>query len=240
MKYVVISDIHSNYPALRTFQELYDPSMRIICLGDTIGYGADPDLCTDFIREHSYKTINGNHERMLFNPDLRHFANPLAVKAIQWTSHHLSDRNRIFLQDLLNSQLLEEKVLLVHGSPNNPDEYIGSSKVAMVAHKTLENAGIDICFFGHTHIAGIYDQNGDYFHDTNGSYQLIEGNRYLINPGSIGQPRDRNPSASYCIFDSDERIVEFYRYNYPIEESVDRIIDADLPENLGMRLFYGI
>jgi predicted phosphodiesterase len=243
LKFLIISDIHSNFEALKcVIEEIKRDSFdRIVCLGDIVGYGPQPDECVKFIRNNSVVSITGNHERMLFNPSLRIYANVNARRAIEWTDGIISVSSREFLEKLPVFLKDEEKrISFVHGSPCDPDEYIFKISVALRSIEKIKNENIRLCFFGHTHIPGIIDEDGNLYYEENVTMALDFRRYYLINPGSVGQPRDRDPRASFCVFDDAKNTVKFYRREYNISKTVEKIEEYGLPLELGERLWYGV
>ncbi len=240
MAHAIISDIHGNLPALRMALELIGKDPTVICLGDVVGYGASPSECLQAVRERAAVCLQGNHERMLANPSLRIFANEQARKAIDWTEDALDKAEKTYLESLLATSSLDDGILFVHGSPRHPDEYIFDRNTVRDSLYAMEEMGVRLCFFGHTHIPAVYDDTGkDLFRE--GREIIFEpGRRYLINPGSIGQPRDRDSRGSYCLFEKDKNTVRFVRFEYDIEKASDLILSKGLPAGLATRLFYGM
>jgi len=243
MKYFVISDIHSNYEALLSFAEIYEGLKKngdvLICLGDIVGYGPYPSECIQYIHKNASKVISGNHERMLLNESLRSFANENAVSAIEWTDEALSEAEKAYLSHLPERLEFNEKCLMVHGSPVDPDKYILWKADVEEAIESLKKDFLHLCFFGHTHVPGLFDENGGYFYKENSRVILFPEIDYLVNPGSIGQPRDGNPGSSFCVFDPERNTIDFIRYEYNIQKAYDDFVRKGLPEELGRRLFYG-
>jgi predicted phosphodiesterase len=243
MKLFLISDIHSNIDALTSFMDFTEdfrgPEDVIACLGDIIGYGPNPSECITFIRENCLYVIAGNHERMLLYPDQREFANEVAQRAIEWTDSVLSREEKEYLANLPGMIDAEGRYIFAHGSPGDPDLYILRQSQAREAVSILRDMKRFICFFGHTHIPGIFDEEGIYYYQENATLMLQPEGYYLINPGSIGQPRDRDKRASFCVFDED-MTVTFYRFDYDIIKVFESIKREGLPEELGERLLYGI
>jgi predicted phosphodiesterase len=239
LKYTIISDIHSNFIALSAFDKICDKDAILLCLGDIIGYGAQPVECIKYIRKIASIAVKGNHERMLINEQYKKFANPFAVAAIEWSEKVIPHNYRTYIEALSDKVELGADYLLVHGSVIHPDEYITSKSKARDSIVELKNAGRKIAFFGHTHIPGIYDSDGAFHYEEDKEIRLDKDRQYLINPGSIGQPRDRDPRASFCIFDTKEKSVIFHRFDYDIQKSASLIIEKGLPPSLGNRLFYG-
>lgn len=233
MTYAIISDIHSNLEALRKALSIIDEKNvdEIICLGDVVGYGSNPNECVDIIRARCSAVVLGNHDSAALDPSLAHDFNPIAKRAVTWTADHLTDQSREFLSSL---PLVErrENVLFVHSSPNKPGEwdYILDSDDAFSALHHFEEK---ICFIGHTHIAGIFSQRGR-------AKSITADEKYLVNVGSIGQPRDGNPMLAFGIFDSIKWEYELIRSEYDIQLAAEKIYTAKLPEELGNRLMYGM
>ena len=243
MKTIVFSDIHSNLEALQEafrIAEETGPFALKLCLGDTVGYGPYPSECLDLLRKDHFQMIIGNHERMLINPAERKKANSAAREAIAWTEENLSMENRIFIESLPESLMLPENLAAVHGSPNDPDEYIMRGSTAVRSIYALEESNIRVCFFGHTHIPGIFDENGNYFYEPGKIFRLDKKKHWLINPGSIGQPRDRDKRGSFCIFDSEAFTAAFIRFDYNITKTAEAMREKGLPESLAQRLSYGL
>ncbi|MEO0254019.1 MAG: metallophosphoesterase family protein [candidate division WOR-3 bacterium] len=255
MRYLVISDIHSNYEALSKVIEVakkegYD---EILCLGDIIGYGADPNLCTDFIRENSKLTVCGNHDYSLINYEERNNLNEYALKAIEWTEKVLTYENRKFIEKLNFKEEVNEEIDIVHTAPSEPESfiYIFSLEEAIFEFQSIDKR---ITFFGHSHIPVIFKRKkeGEYqkfgfqdiFYENKKDFfifkfSLEKDTDYLINPGSVGQPRDGDPRASFLIFDLEKKEIMFYRVLYDVEKARKKIIEAGLPQFLGDRLLYG-
>ncbi len=243
MKNIIFSDIHSNFEALSEFVNVIDnlkkADARLICLGDIIGYGASPSECLEYVKSNADIVLSGNHERMIINPSLRMKANEIAYKAIIWTENHLNDIEKKYIENFREQAVLDNKCLAVHGSPINPDQYILRSSTATQSIKKINELNLSICFFGHTHLPGIFDDNGRYFYEANSKIKLIPGRSYLINPGSIGQPRDGDSRSSFCVFDDIEFSVDFYRFQYNVDQAAKKIIKNGLPEELAERLYFG-
>lgn len=245
MRYIIISDIHSNLEALQAvFKDIgkVSPSDKIVCLGDVVGYGPDPNACVELVAERASFTIMGNHDHALLGlTDIEYF-NPYAAYAILWTQDVLSDQNRKILETYQIS-VRENQILFVHATPKDPLnwDYI-STPADAIYH--LENMTEQISFIGHSHIPVYYALDGknrltvkrkDAF-----TLQIQDDLRYIINVGSVGQPRDRNPSAAYAIYDMDEKKVEVRRVPYDIQTTQQKMRRANLPMFLIERLSRGI
>jgi diadenosine tetraphosphatase ApaH/serine/threonine PP2A family protein phosphatase len=241
VRYGVVSDVHSNIEALdAVFASLRDDD-ALLCLGDIVGYGPNPNECVEKIRARATATVLGNHDvAAIDNFGLAYF-NPAAREAMRWTQSVLSAENLAWL-DSLGYEFRMPEFLLVHGAPKpNYFEYILDKAAAARAFAATD---APIIFIGHTHIAEYYAQHPDgrieHEHlQHGGEIALAEGVRYLINVGSIGQPRDLNPRASFGLYDSSARTVTINRVEYPIARVQEKIASAKLPDALARRLVVG-
>ena len=241
MRYIVFSDLHSNLEALKQFEKEISsiPYDRLVCLGDIIGYGADPNLCVDWVRKNVDFTLAGNHDlAVIEKTDISYF-NAYAIEACKWTQKILTAKNRTFLESLPMDRE-ENGVYWVHASPYQPARwhYIASKKDA---EKHFWSFDAPVCFVGHSHKPIILEQKpegeiNDYVADL---WDIEPENRYIFNDGSLGQPRDGNPKPMYILYDSDERTVEFKRFDYDISQTQNKIIDNGLPTYLADRLSRG-
>ena len=246
MRYLILSDIHSNDEALgavlaRVRRKRYD---RVVLLGDLVGYGANPNQVIDRLRglRRTTVSVRGNHDRIVVHPGPPGVFNPLALKAAQWTTEKLTARNRKFLAALPQGPLLVDGTFeICHGSPRDEDAYIFTDYDAYINFRESQSA---VCFFGHSHIPSVFTLTPegiqvDVVEGARVSWRLESGRRYLVNPGSIGQPRDRNPDASFAIYDAAERVVHFHRVPYDTQGARRKIHRAGLPPMLGDRLLVG-
>jgi diadenosine tetraphosphatase ApaH/serine/threonine PP2A family protein phosphatase len=247
MRYLIISDIHSNLAAFEAVLADAGSFDKVWCLGDVVGYGPDPNECVERLRDLPDVCVVGNHDwAALGKMDTEDF-NPDARKACHWTGKQLSPSNLAYLETLPRS-LIEEGFTLVHGSPRQPIwEYILDSSVARANFKHFDTR---FCFVGHTHVPIIYrhhPENPNRICDPvipSLNDPLVLGEeRLIINPGSVGQPRDGDPRASYAILDSDRKqsdlTLEYRRVPYPIETTQARMVEKGLPVRLIMRLAFG-
>lgn len=252
MRYLLISDLHSNDEALsavlnRVKRKKFD---RVVCLGDFVGYAADPNKVLDRVRTFPRTTISirGNHDKVVAGIDSGDMFNPPALYAARWTAERLSKENLEFLKRLpLGPVIVDQTFVVCHGSPLDEDAYIFSDFDASMNFVQMHrlDSELDLCFFGHSHIPSVFtlEPAGIRVEAVRGArtrLKLEPGKRYLINPGSVGQPRDRNPKASYAIFDARERTVFFDRVAYDVESARRKIHRAGLPAMLGDRLTVGL
>jgi predicted phosphodiesterase len=245
MRALVVSDLHANLEALRSVmarvrRKKYEV---VLCLGDFVGYGAQPNHVLDTMRTLRGRKvyIRGNHDRVAAGLDDAEGFNNAAKTAALWTRDRLSAPNRRFLRDLTVGPVIHEGVMLCHGSPYDEDEYVFNVHHAAQILALFEAPFI---LFGHTHLPAVFsiDPNmnvrGFAVRDE-ATVKLEPGLRYLINPGSVGQPRDRNPAASCVILDTDKRSVQFFRVEYDIAKTQSTILKAGLPQILASRLQFG-
>ncbi len=246
MRYLIVSDIHSNDEALaavfaRVRRKRFD---RVVVLGDFVGYGANPNQVIDRIRNvrKPKRLIRGNHDKVVCGVESGDLFNPVALQAARWTTERLTPRNRKFLEALpLGPVSVDGAFVVCHGSPRDEDAYIFTDYDAYLNFRETEAS---VCFFGHSHIPCVFtlEPHGILVELVQGDrlrYPLKKGLRYLINPGSVGQPRDRNASAAYAIYDAARHVVHFDRVPYPAEKARDKIYKAGLPHILGDRLLVG-
>ena len=239
-RYAIISDIHSNIEALDAALELIGGSDQILCLGDIVGYGPNPNECVEKVRALATATVLGNHDvAAIDNFGLAYF-NPAAREAMRWTQRVITKENAEWLNSL-GYEFRMPEFLLVHGAPKNYFEYILDKAGAA---RAFNATGAPITFIGHTHIAEYYalEPDGTISHkhlQHGGEIVLDSGTRYIINVGSVGQPRDLNPRASFGVYDPGEHTVNIVRFDYPIALVQEKIVSAHLPEALARRLIAG-
>lgn len=244
----IVSDIHSNYDALDAVLEDMQDMDRLICIGDLVGYGAEPIEVVQRIREEEFDLVlKGNHDDAMINGAAKF--NPLARKAIDWTRERIKEREPEFISYLeeLSSSHTEERTLYVHASPRDPLlEYLLPSDcfsiMKDIPEKIQENLDIvdNICFFGHTHKPGVITEKADYLvpESIGSSLEIDEDKKYLINVGSVGQPRDGDPRACYVVLDDNH--LEYHRVEYDVESAQRKIQAVDALDNrLAMRLESG-
>jgi diadenosine tetraphosphatase ApaH/serine/threonine PP2A family protein phosphatase len=250
LRLLVLSDIHANLEALEACLEAAPEYDRVYNLGDIVGYGANPNEVTARSRELGTIFVRGNHDKACSGiSDLEDF-NPIAGLAALWTRQQLTPENLLFLHDLPAGPITPlDGLQLVHGSPRNEDEYVLMPREAFYI---LARAGSPITFFGHTHVQGGFwiDDEAEREGRLDLKYssrtaqrqltlKLKSTSRYMINPGSVGQPRDSDPRAAFLLYDTDENLITFYRVPYDIARAQQKIISAGLPERLALRLAEG-
>lgn len=246
MRYLILSDIHANQTALEAALEAAKGKWdKAVCLGDLVGYGPDPNEVTDRIREISSLTIRGNHDKAVTGIGDPEEFNPIARNAVVWTREQLRPENFEYLKDLPRGPRQADSFSIIHGSVHDEDEYVFAPELALPG---LQDAPSSVVFFGHTHIQGGFTLRGEemavlHFKPAFGSdfsrLNLEDGTTYLLNPGSIGQPRDGDPRAAFAIADLENQWVEFWRVSYDIEDVQRRMTQAGLPEPLILRLSFG-
>ena len=244
MKYAILADIHANLDALEAVLadiEKHGGVDCIWCLGDIVGYGPDPRQCIEIIRERCSDCVAGNHDWAAAGKISASLFNIDASAAVSWTAAQLSEEDIRYLRGL--PEVMErDRFTLVHGSPIAPLwEYVLSSTDAKVALKHFKTP---YCFVGHSHLPLLFECGGSTTYcklvDTAPGYHLMLGtNRLLINPGSVGQPRDHDPRAAYAILDMDLGRVTWQRVEYNVAAVQDRMVHAGLPESLIQRLKSG-
>ncbi|MCE2488734.1 MAG: metallophosphoesterase family protein [Anaerolineae bacterium] len=242
MRILVISDIHANLDAFdAVLQDANGQWDYVWCLGDVVGYGPDPNECVERLRELPHLCLAGNHDwAALGRLDLNSF-NPEARHAVGWTSGALSGNSRVWLE-ALQTTFVAGDFTLAHGSPREPVwEYIFEASVAAQNFPHFETP---FCLVGHTHQPAIYEQqNGpgsvDMVLPDPRQRRQLNGRRQIINPGSLGQPRDQNPRAAYALLDLPDGVWEYRRVAYDVNAVQDRMRREDFPERLVRRLEYG-
>jgi predicted phosphodiesterase len=242
MKLTILSDIHSNLEALRA--TLDDAAARgaerILCLGDIVGYNTNPNECIALLREREATCIAGNHDRAVTGQISTHGFNAVAARAVAWTREHIGAQERDYLAALPSKAVFENTLVLVHGALHpetgselvylDNDEDRRLSFHALVAH----SSGAHICAFGHTHLAGIFERRGDSVRQIEADAEnLREDAYYLINPGTVGQPRSNDPRASYMLFDTTRQHVTLARVGYDASVPFAKTRQAGLGRPLG-------
>jgi predicted phosphodiesterase len=250
LRILLLSDIHANLEALDACLAAAPAHDLVVNLGDIVGYGASPNEVADRSRALGKIFVRGNHDKAVTGLiDLDDF-NPMAAAAAVWTRDELTPGNLEWLRTLPHGPVSLTDfpdIQLVHGSPIDEDEYVVSLGDALAPLITLT---VPLTFFGHTHMQGGFFANGSAADGFRPEYrtvgqpesvtlQLKESTRYMINPGSVGQPRDGDWRAAFALFDSDAQVVHFHRTPYNLKAAQDRIFNANLPPRLATRLAAG-
>ncbi len=242
MKLAVISDIHSNIHALAAVLEEIEgrEAEKIFALGDLVGYNAYPRETLELIKKRELVSIMGNHDVVCSGLENPIWFNTAAREVALWTHKMLSDGHRSYLRDIPNEKMVADRVYAVHGSPMSRDDYIMDLMDALNNFQHLPDASIRICLFGHTHIPAIFSDRGP-SHSTAyaGKHSLSAYNRYFINPGSVGQPRDGDSRASFALLDTEEPAVEIVRVEYDVDSAMKAVLRAGLPQFFADRLQVG-
>lgn len=241
MKIAILADIHGNYDALEAVALHLNDVDSLVVLGDIVGYGAEPERCVQWVMKQRADTILGNHDAACVGILPITWFNSLAANALFWTKNQLSVYSQSFFQKIPQVVSNYVNAHWVHGSLRKPlEEYID---MVESAREIFNSHDFQTCFFGHTHVAEAFlFHEGKVFNPPfpkGGEIQLHPQKRYLINPGSVGQPRDGNPQASFALYDTEKGIVKINRIRYNIQRAADKIIAAGLPEYLSIRLFSG-
>ena len=241
MRYGIFSDVHSNLEALEAVIKEYKKEAidTYLCLGDVVGYAANPNECVDKVKRLARVTVCGNHDWASVGLFSANYFNPVAGEAINWTKHYLNDEAWVFLESLKTVYEFDD-LTLVHGTLDNPADF-NYMVDCYDASETFELLNSNVCFVGHTHVAGVFiqDQHKNIRYSNPSSLGLKDGNRCIVNVGSVGQPRDDNPAAAYCIYDTHKNEILIKRIGYDVGVTRNKIIDAGLPRFLGDRLIAG-
>lgn len=250
MRVLLLSDIHGNLEALDACLAAAPEHALVVNLGDVVGYGASPNEVSERSRGLGEFFVRGNHDKASAGlTDLTEF-NPIAGMALVWTRSQLTPENMTWLKMLPQGPLQLDDlpgVQFAHGSPLDEDEYVVTVEDSS---GPLLNTAAPITFFGHTHLQGFFSSNGSAIEGFRPVYTTVgqaerviftveQDIRYLINPGSVGQPRDGDWRAAFAVFDSEARTVTFCRTPYKLKDAQDRIFAANLPERLATRLAAG-
>ncbi|MHB8996251.1 MAG: metallophosphoesterase family protein [Armatimonadota bacterium] len=244
MKYAILSDIHSNLPALtRVLAECEQLAISdFLITGDIVGYGAEPNECCELVRGLRATVIRGNHDEAAIRPGKEEWFTAAAKACILWTREVLTPDNLEFLEQLRPSYHLEG-AHICHGSLPDPDLYTTTPQDAVLTFRLMAEP---LCFIGHTHYAEWYTNRQDnrlpsqHARPEGGEVQLVPERQYIVNAGAVGQPRDGNSQASFAIWDTEVRLVTICRLSYDIAAAQQRILDAGLPANMAERLKFGV
>lgn len=243
---MILSDIHGNIDALQAvLADAAGEYDEIHCLGDLVGYGAAPGEVIAWVRDNTASCVRGNHDRACNSMDDLEFFNPIARASVMWTHRTLDENDRAWLASLPKGPLQFDDFELAHGSPADEDEYVINVHDAAAVEMSICRP---LCFIGHTHLqCGWVWQRGGMrllrvpaLDARQAIHDLSRDSLYLINPGSVGQPRDRNPRAAYALWDDTNRVLAFRRAEYDVSAAQQRIVSAGLDPWLAERLQRGI
>ena len=247
MRYLILSDLHSNLEALQAVLAAADGAYeKIVCCGDLVGYGPDPDPTVEWTRTNVTDVVRGNHDKACSGiTDADDFSSAARIAAY-WTREHLSPENTTYLRNLPQGpHAISNQFGILHGSPGDEDEYLTTSWEAAESFGLLRHR---VSFFGHTHRQGGFVKRGNRIIELpaqakitgkeRGKLKIAGDETYLLNPGSVGQPRDGDNRAAFAIFDTDG-LVEYGRASYDIQTTIKKIIAAGLPDFLAHRLKLG-
>ena len=242
MKVFVCSDVHGNIRALDAVLSLYRDiyPCEFLFLGDCIGYGPHPDACLDRILElPKARFLMGNHESALLDARERESMSEPAARMLNWSERILGGRYDGVIRERFEMEIETKDYYAVHSSPLEPEKWIYIVS-EYLAEEMFLSRDFDLCFVGHTHIAALFAFEGGLVELVEGEpFHLADGNRYIVNPGSVGQPRDRDPRASCCLYDSIAGTITLFRCEYDIEAAVGEYEAAGVPDYLGKRLLTG-
>jgi predicted phosphodiesterase len=246
VQFLIISDIHANWHALEAvLANAEGKFQQIICCGDIVGYNPRPVEVLEWTRAHCAYVIRGNHDKVVAGIDDLEWFNEVAQAAALWTREHLNREQLEYLRELQIGPVKLEHFHIWHGSPLDEDEYVTMPREASPCFAAFE---LPLAFFGHTHLQGGFFRK----HRRTGRIAAVPVDHqqsvvalepdtfYMINPGSIGQPRDGDPRAAYAIFDSEQNTVTLRRVAYPVQKTAEEILKASLPDVLALRLFEGM
>lgn len=243
MRYGIFSDTHANIEALTEVMKAFDGENidRYGCIGDSVGYGASPNECCDIIRERAAFTVMGNHDAAVAGCMDYSYYYDAARNALDLHAGILSEENMAWIRTL-PYEVREEGLAFCHGSPINLEEfeYIFSAEQAARCHEIWDDLA-QITFIGHSHLCKSFAlTETEVFEVVADKFEIRPEHRYIISVGSVGQPRDYDPRASYTIYDSDTKTFEFKRIEYDIDAAAQKIFDCNLERNFANRLFLGV
>jgi len=239
MRFAIFSDLHGNLEATEAIMEdaRAKECTHFVCLGDLVGYNANPHECVELVRQMDCPVVKGNHDEQACLGESSRDFNDLAEAAINWTREHLTDDNKEWLANLRLTRQVRD-FTIVHATLDTPGEwgYVFNNLDA-VASFTYQHT--TVCFFGHTHVAGAFVRDVGVTRVVTEHLTIESGKKYFINVGSVGQPRDGDPRAAYCIFHIDRNVVEQRRVKYDLGGAQKKIVKAGLPRLLADRLALG-
>jgi predicted phosphodiesterase len=239
MRYAVIADIHANLEALEVVlaDSKEQKCTHYCCVGDVVGYNANPKECLDIVRTMGMPVVKGNHDEYCSSEEDLEGFNPHAAEAVNWTRKQLSKEDRQWLRDLKYVRLVAS-FSMVHSTLDGPQRWgYVFDKLAAAASFTYQNTAV--CFFGHTHVPVAFVRDSMVRGGTYSKFRVEPGKKYFVNVGAVGQPRDGNPKAGYVIYDLNDGTIELRRLDYDIPKAQKKIVEAGLPQRLADRLAIG-
>lgn len=239
MRYGIIADIHANLEGLQVV--LADIKVQkcthVVCLGDVVGYGANPKECLDIIRGMNIPVVKGNHDEYIGSSEDPEGFNDAAAEAVNWSRNQLTEDDRKWLRELKYFRLVAN-FSIVHATLDAPQRWgYVFEKLEAAASFTYQNT--QVCFFGHTHVPVAFIRDTGVRGGTYSKFRVESGKKYFVNVGSVGQPRDGDPRAAYVIYDLPQQTIELRRLDYDIATAQRKIRAAGLPERLAERLSTG-
>lgn len=239
MRFAILSDLHANLEA--TEAVLADARNRqctdFICLGDVVGYNANPHECVEIVRNLDCPVVMGNHDEQASAEDETSGFNPMAEQAINWTREHLTREDKVWLRELRMQRQVRD-FTIVHATLDTPDQW-GYVFNTLDATASFTYQHTTVCFFGHTHVAGAFVRDDGVKRVRADQLTIDSQKKYFINSGSVGQPRDGDWRAAYCVYDVERSCVEWRRVPYDIDTTQRKIRDGGLPPLLAERLKLG-
>lgn len=239
MKYAIISDIHANLEGFQTvLADIKEQQCtHVVCLGDVVGYGANPKECLDIVRDMQIPVVKGNHDEYIGVEEDPEGFNDAAAEAVAWSRAQLSAEDRKWLRDLKYFRIVAN-FSIVHATLDAPQRWgYVFEKLEAAASFTYQNT--QVCFFGHTHVPVAFIRESGVRGGTYSRFRVEQGKKYFINVGSVGQPRDGDPRAGYVVYDLQQGTIELRRLQYDVATAQRKIRAAGLPERLAERLSSG-
>ncbi len=246
MRFLILADIHANWHALETvLADAAGQYDQVICCGDLVGYNPHPDRVTEWVRENCSLVIRGNHDKVVAGLERLDWFNEVAQIAARWTIQTMHTENIEYLRALRQGPATSMAFEICHGSPHDEDEYMTNTLEAAPGFVSLVDS---LLFFGHSHLQGGFAQRRNKVlvipavkkKEHESVFQMEVDTLYMVNPGSVGQPRDGDLRAAYALYETDQQLVTLRRVPYPVEKTVEDIRAAGLPEILGTRLQHGL
>lgn len=245
VQFLIIADLHANWHALKAvLSDAEGKFEQIICCGDLVGYNPHPAQVLEWTRTHCARVIRGNHDKVVAGIEDLEWFNEIAQIAARWTTANLTEEQLDYLRTLQKGPTTLDSLIICHGSPRDEDEYVSTAREALPCFAQLE---LPLAFFGHTHLQGGFVLRHARVSripavrntEVESVLELRPDTVYMVNPGSVGQPRDGDPRAAYGLYDSESKVVFLRRVAYPVEQTAEEIKQAGLPDVLAIRLFQG-